>query len=90
MIGGGVALLSAVLTRLCEYLIVVPGYSGLGFECFPFAIPWIPFLFTLPWSLRIFNLPEIVYLSLGTIIWFFFGSLVGALVGYIKIKKSRQ
>ncbi len=90
VIGGGVALVSAILSRLCGFLFVTQGYGGLGLECFPFSIPWIPFLFTLPGSLWIFELPSVVYLSIGIIIWFLVGSLVGALVGYIKIKKSQQ
>ena len=84
MIGGGIALLSAILTQSCEYLVVVPGYGGLGFECLPFAIPWIP-LWPVLWSFEISNAVSLV---LGTIIWFLLGSLVGALIGYIKKKRT--
>ena len=84
VIGGGIALLSAGLTDLCEYLVVVPGYTGLGLECLPFAAPWVPF-----WFLgNTTSLSTTVYTAVGVVIWFIFGSFIGQLVGIIKKKKS--
>lgn len=81
VVGGGVVFISVVLTQFCEYQILVPGYSGLGFECFPFAVPWIPFWF----------IPNFVSLKIyeGAVIliWFASGSVLGYLFGYIKSKK---
>jgi len=80
VIGGGVTIVSYILTSSCEYLVVVPGYSGLGFECFPFAIPWMPFWFV-P---SITSLSTINYGITVFAIWFIIGSLIGALWNHIK------
>ncbi len=76
MIGGGIAIASGVLTELCGSL--------LGLMCLFLAIPWVP-LWPIFWSLKTSN--TTVFLLTGTTIWFLLGSLIGALVGYIKKKK---
>jgi len=85
VIGGGISLVSTFLTSFCEYIIMVPGYTGLGFECLPFAIPWIPF-----WSFKnIISLSVIEYTIAGTAVWFVFGSLVGSIIKFIKLRNSK-
>jgi len=83
IIGIIIAVVSFFLTNICEYIVVVPGYDGLGFECFPFAIPWIPFWY-FP---KILLLPMMAYLVIGVIAWFVLGILLGNLVGFMKSRK---
>ena len=74
------------LEDLLLQLIVVPGYSGLGFECFvPLGFPWIPFWF-LP---GLTSLPMPAYILVGTVVWFLAGSLIGLFVQYLKSKQNR-
>lgn len=80
LIAGGVVFLSFALTTFCEYLIVGPGYSGLGLECYPFAIPWISF-----WLIsNVTSLSTLNYGITGIAIWFVVGSLVNILTGHTK------
>ncbi|MBI2888946.1 MAG: hypothetical protein HYY10_03420 [Candidatus Liptonbacteria bacterium] len=87
VIGGGIAIISAALTELCASQIPSLGYSSLGFECLPLAIPWIP-LWPALWALKIQNTATLFFI--GVVIWFFLGSLIGTLVGYIKKRKSAK
>lgn len=84
IIGGGVTLIFAILTQFCEYLVVTPGYTGLGLECLPFAIPFIPL-----WPFNSFlKFSNILFILLACITWFLIGSFIGLLIRYIKLKKK--
>lgn len=82
--GGGVVIISAILTYSCEYLTTPPlGDENLGLQCFPFAILSMPFWFT-----RLTLLPNTVYLFVVVLMWSIISALIGGLVGYIKNNKK--
>ncbi len=82
VIGGGVVLILSVLNISCLYFLPPDSW---GFECLPFAIPWIPFWFV-P---QLTSLPGISYEVIVVTAWFILGSIVGVLFSYIKSKKEK-
>ena len=83
VITGGIAIISVTSASLCEYLIPVPWRTGLGQECIPSAIPWIPFWFT-----PLASITTIPFYIFGTLIWFTIGSLIGAIITHIKSRRQ--
>lgn len=86
MIGGGVTAVSALL--ICDFL--TTGYSGFGCAAF-FAI-FSP-LFPLIWLREewgFFSLSAEMFATLGVIIWFAVGALIGLVIERLKSRSSRE
>ena len=84
VIGGGVVLLFHTLSFSCLYFFTFPGSWGL--ECFPFAIPWIPFWFIPNFT----SLPMISYEAIVFFAWFALGALVGIFFKHIQPKNKKS
>lgn len=85
VIGGGVAVLFSILSFSCLYFLTSPG--SWGFECLPFALPFLPiinFLFRFPAT---YSFPSVIITVIEIALYFTAGSLLGVLVYYIKSKK---
>ena len=80
VIGGGITLLSYVLSISCLYFLT--STDSWGLECLPFAIPWIPFWFV-P-DLTSLSLSSVNYGIIVVAIWFLAGSVIGATWNHIK------
>jgi len=79
--GGGVALVLAILALSCEKFFDFKNPGGLPIICLPLELVWTPTLF-----LSISSTLE-TYFVLPTLAWFIIGSLIGLLVEHIKLKK---
>jgi len=88
IISGGVTFIFIVLFYSCTILDTKQG----SFLCLPFMVlsPIFPFaiLFDKINSISQYQLPFVFVPVASTVFWFFVGSLIGSLVGYIKSKKK--
>ncbi len=87
VIGGGIALVSTILTHFCEF-------QGLGPDCVLVSIPWLILVPVLLWHPPFSNLPLAAFypftIPIGIGIYFFLGAVVGGWVGYLKKHKVRK
>ncbi len=88
VIGGGIIVLSSILSLSCLYFLTPP--TSWGFECLPFAIPSLPIIEVLLLSPTTYSFSSATVLSIEVAIYFILGSLIGAFVGYIKKKKGQK
>ncbi|MBM3256921.1 MAG: hypothetical protein FJY98_01155 [Candidatus Liptonbacteria bacterium] len=84
VIGGVIALISSILTHICEF-------QGIGLDCVLVGFPWLVLTPIFLWQLPFFNFALITLYPLtiliGIGIYFFLGSFVGNIIGYIKKRK---
>ncbi|MCR4334778.1 MAG: hypothetical protein NUV47_03585 [Patescibacteria group bacterium] len=84
VIGGGVLIVSYILSTSCLYLFT--SSDSWGLECLLFSIPSIPIINILLSFPSSYSFSSLLIFSIELVIWFLIGSLIGAIVGYIKKK----
>ena len=85
IIAGGITLIPTLLLLSCEVLNTSPG----SFLCLPFLFlnPMFPLVGLFDVNPRLRALPGLLLPIISTLAWALIGSLVGALVGFVKSKR---